>query len=1627
MNRRDDDLSMARPAHGDGEVARVRLPDGRLAVRKRFASAAQPEFRAEVGALLEVAAPEITRLLDAGVDDDGRAWLVREWVEGSSLREALPVSTAARSRVLQDVLAGLSALHRAGLIHADLKPENVLLCDDGSAKLCDFGLATATQLQGALAAGSSYYLPPERLLGWPLDARADLFSFGLLLYELLGGALPSDAAAFYARFPREPLLPLLPTDLAKHGVTPATIRVIERLTAIDPWQRPADVAQTQALLAAVGLLPTEATRRPRPRLRSDFFLAPAMAHASTLLAAESPARCLYLLPRREDGPAFERALALAAAIHGVARDLPDAPARSRQRRLKIGRADAATLRSCGARIATGASLMGLWWSERPRAEWSELPPWITLVPFASPDPARLAAELAGHVGLRDALPLPLLRLAEALIDELGPDPAAIDATLDALVAQGRLMDDGGGVHAPPLATRWEGLPRPALPDVPLEPALANLVRALEIADEPLPAATFERLAQALECAPARARAQLEQLRLAVAAPAGWSAVPGRLPPATPSQRQQAGAALLAASPLEGPRPRLRLLAAFAAQAHREAAQLLVDHWRELADGRVDALLPELELLLATSECDSATRHAIGELLLAAGRGARAATLFESVAEEGGAPLELQLRALRRAGDVALLRGNYDDARRAFERGCARGKRTSEEHYFIRGLADARLRSGDAAGALALLEPLFPRGAAPTRERLEAEPLRALALLRHGDLAAAEDVLKRAIAATRPLGHPGLLAVLLTNLSLAQWRSGRPLVAIETAREALSIQEERGQAHEIAALHLNLGTILLDLLRFDEARHHFEAALELRRALSEARGIALAQAGIALVAVEQGHLAAAATGFAAARPILAAVGQPREQLRCELGHCKERFRSGHWSGLTLALRSLVARAEAGGHLDVAIDGAHLLLERALASPGNSAIERAAENFALLERLVGTSRDAAATTALQMRRAQLKRAVGDVDGALSVLNSALPRLAGTPLAIDASLEEVVLHGPPCEISRIEAAERAARVTNHRRGLVAALAFRRAWHVGRGDRHGAAATLRALQETLRDATGSDSPRTQLRAAIGMMAPRGDAVRLAANGRHEPKEEMTAHLQLLRTFLSINKRLAGEADVARLLDYLVETALSLTGAERGFIALESAGATRFEVGKSARGGDLGAPEKELSFSFLRQCLEKGRTLVTSNAGLDPRFREQASVSALDLRSIVCVPIRVDDGTQAALYVDHPVREGAFGEREIELCEALADQAGIALRNLHARQRIETLNGQLATRVEVQQSALEIATRRLDRAGGEPLAAGGDQRWIGESTTFVATGRLLERYAQTDLSVLVRGESGTGKEGAARRLHDLSPRRDRPFVSESCTAIPETLLEAEFFGVKKGAFTGADADRPGLFELARGGTLFLDEIGEMPLALQAKLLRALEERAVRPLGAREAVAVDLRLVTATNRDLRTLAREGKFREDLYFRIAAAELEMPPLRARKGDVVPLAQSFLEQLNRAHATTRRFTRAALVELDRYSWPGNIRQLKNEVQRAFAIAEDDDLDWQAPQGGVERASGSMRFPEPLPTLAELEKLAITEALTRHDGDKEAAARAIGISRASIYDKVRRYDLGPASGRRSAKDPA
>jgi len=289
---------------------------------------------------------------------------------------------------------------------------------------------------------------------------------------------------------------------------------------------------------------------------------------------------------------------------------------------------------------------------------------------------------------------------------------------------------------------------------------------------------------------------------------------------------------------------------------------------------------------------------------------------------------------------------------------------------------------------------------------------------------------------------------------------------------------------------------------------------------------------------------------------------------------------------------------------------------------------------------------------------------------------------------------------------------------------------------------------------------------------------------------------------------------------------------------------------------------------------------------------------------------------------------------------------------------------------------------------------------------------RLTAKVAPKESTVLIRGETGTGKELVARAVHDQSLRANRPFVAINCSALPESLIESELFGHRKGAFTGADEHRVGLFQVADGGTVFLDEIGELPKSMQAKMLRVLENGEIRRVGDNEPTLVDVRVVCATHRDLEQMVVDGEFREDLMFRINTFEIHLPPLRERKDDIPPLARHLLQRFRpEAKPGDELFTAAAMAALQGHAWPGNVRQLANVVEHAAILCDSGPIGEehlpanfhaQPLRSGLKAARGPM-------TLRDIELQSIHEALDRHDGNKSKAAEELGVSLKTLYNKV------------------
>ena len=525
-------------------------------------------------------------------------------------------------------------------------------------------------------------------------------------------------------------------------------------------------------------------------------------------------------------------------------------------------------------------------------------------------------------------------------------------------------------------------------------------------------------------------------------------------------------------------------------------------------------------------------------------------------------------------------------------------------------------------------------------------------------------------------------------------------------------------------------------------------------------------------------------------------------------------------------------------------------------------------------------------------------------------------------------------------------------------------------------------------------------------------------------PDQSLAAEARLRRV-LAVNRRLNSELSPERILEELIDTAIEILGAERGFLLLSRGGVLEIQVARNIARADLGGEELALSRSIAERAASGGAPIVAVDAELDERWAGARSVAALHLRSVLAVPLSVRGRLVGALYVDHRLRKGAFRDDDVQLVLDIADQAALALAHAeHAReadsQRRELAELNRRLEAELERQAVELSSMRVElSASRDDFTSRYDySSLIGASPALRELKRVLDRATASDVPVLIQGESGTGKELVARALHANGPRRGAAFVAANCGAITETLLESELFGVVRGAYTGADRERRGLFEVADGGTLLLDEIGEMSPQLQTKLLRVLQDGEVRRVGAERGRHVDVRIVAASNKDLARLVEDGHFRADLFYRVNVVRIDVPALRERLEDVPLLCEHFLRK-HAGDGPPRRLARDALRRLAAYHWPGNVRELENELRRAAVMASGElisaaDLSPRiiAGPGGAEgegdAAEGDLAV---RPRVERLEKTLLREALRRAHNNQTQAARLLGLSRFGLQKKLRR----------------
>ncbi|MCE9624271.1 MAG: sigma 54-interacting transcriptional regulator [Deltaproteobacteria bacterium] len=507
-------------------------------------------------------------------------------------------------------------------------------------------------------------------------------------------------------------------------------------------------------------------------------------------------------------------------------------------------------------------------------------------------------------------------------------------------------------------------------------------------------------------------------------------------------------------------------------------------------------------------------------------------------------------------------------------------------------------------------------------------------------------------------------------------------------------------------------------------------------------------------------------------------------------------------------------------------------------------------------------------------------------------------------------------------------------------------------------------------------------------------------------------------RQYSEIIRQISQKRELEDILERIMDAAVELTGAERGFLLLKApenrtGPVPDFEV-KTARNFNRQALDRgdfKISISAVELALIQGSFLLTDNAQMDPRLKDKESVMLYELKSILVVPLTLQGEVIGAIYLDHRALPERFQEEDRIILNAFAAQAALSI------EKSQLIRSLLETQKKLEE-ALAVREKRITQLDEELAKAREDLRYgyeeiIGQSPEMIHIFQVMDQVSETSIPVWIHGESGTGKELIARALHRNSPRRDKPFITENCSAIPENLLESELFGYKKGAFTHADRDRIGLMEAANGGTLFLDEVADMSPAMQAKLLRVLQEGEIRPLGSQKKVKIDVRLVTASNLDLEQLANQGKFRQDLFFRINGITLHLPPLRHRKEDIPLLANFFIHKLSRElKVPTTEIGDEAFSLLMRHPWPGNIRQLESALRNALLFARGRTITPEflsLPKELSREESSATGIHSGSASIKSEEKQLIVEALRRSRMNKEKAAKDLGIGLRTLYTKM------------------
>jgi Nif-specific regulatory protein len=878
----------------------------------------------------------------------------------------------------------------------------------------------------------------------------------------------------------------------------------------------------------------------------------------------------------------------------------------------------------------------------------------------------------------------------------------------------------------------------------------------------------------------------------------------------------------------------------------------------------------------------------------------------------------------------------------------------------------------------------------------------------GNWQRSREILEEALAIGEKLGSEQLCKVVSMNLGNTVWKLGEWDTALQYFRKHLERSETEGDLWDLVTAYNNVGVVEYGRGNFQAAVELFEKSVRIDEKIGAFEHEALARENLADAlemlgrwdeALEQYRKCVAIEGFDETRASRLSVYVPLARITKKRGDIAKAIQYAH---------KALAAGERARDEDLIAEAAYVLAsiedERGNAEEADAYLARAMQIFEANHTLHGLARahTAAACQVLQKN---------DVEGAVrhAQLGEQYARKLGDRFSLaknDWAWAKIYGHKGEREAAtaKFESVRQAFDEidTPYEMG-------RLLFDIGllRDEPEEATQTIRSAIRIFE----------RLDATHDLERARGALFRIRPHGK-APDQGVVGLYEVVKI---INSTLNLEEVLSRVLDVCIRR----LRAERGMIILLDplTGALRTRVVRNIKEGAEGESKRSPQ-SIVKEVIQTGQSVMSADALADHRFGGAESVIAENILSILCAPVIIKDRIAGAIYIDHRQARHLFSQKDLSFIEAFGDQAAIAIENARLYEELE----EARTRLSLENEGLRrevLVEKHLDSI-------------VGHSEAVAKTQFAVRKASAGHSTVLVRGESGTGKGLVARIIHNIGPRRNGPFIKFNCAALPETLAESELFGHEKGAFTGADRRKLGRFELANHGTIFLDEIGKMTLAMQAKLLRVVEDKEFERVGGTQTIKTDVKIVAATNLELEKAIEDGTFREDLFYRLNIIPIMLPPLRDRKDDIPLLAEHFIRKICKDLGIDNKRLEPGVLDLfQRYDWPGNVRELEATLHRAIVMSNGDvvtknefyalyskeqpalvvaDMPSNVPSSIVGPLVGKMEITSEIydEVMSAVDRQLILRALESCGGRIREAARRLGLARNTLKSKIQKYNI-------------